>query len=321
MTRQAARREASVRAKELLVSAQRTGIEPDPRAGRLFRLAAVRLSNEPTDSEAHRAAAAEAAAALVGLALAEAEDDLRDLLTPDPNDHNVVWTVACYQIGDLTPSALRDFPDPVEAVAVVAACPDETHVAAELVASTSGGLRWTAVLRTNDHLAVQLPTPDTASDGSREHPGDLAAALRRWRERLTTWAEGGGRAVDHDAAAREALRAPMPLGRSPWSFDASVPSELEALEQSISSRLSRLESSMVALVAGVEAANAAAARRDETIRQLEAELLASRAASSHPHVVRDELDALAACVADALQRLDEITNSLNSTSNGPASDA
>src|SRR4029078_10589509 len=146
------------RAKELLISAQRTGIEPDAHAGRLFRLAGIRLNAEPPDSEGHRAAAADAGAALVGLALAEADDELRDLLTPDPNDHNVVWTVACYQIGDLTPSALRDFPDPVEAVAVVAACPDETHVAAELVASTAGGLRWTAVLRTNDHLSVQLPT-------------------------------------------------------------------------------------------------------------------------------------------------------------------
>src|SRR6476469_2228819 len=173
MTRKRRGRRHRVRANELLVSAQRTGIDPDARAGRLFRLAAVRLTNEPTDSEAHRAAAEDAGAALVALALSEADGELRDLVTPDPNDHNVVWTVACYQIGDLTPSALRDFPDPVEAVAVVAACPDETHVAAELVASTAGGLRWTAVLRTNDHLAVQLPTPDTASDGSREHPGDL----------------------------------------------------------------------------------------------------------------------------------------------------
>src|SRR4051795_8863149 len=108
-------------------------------------------------------------------------------------------------------------------MATVAACPDESHVAAELVASTAGGLRWTAVLRTNDHLAVQLPTPDTASDGSREHPGDLAAALRRWSERLTTWAEGGGRATNDDGrkeTRRTAAPAVVPIGRRTWTFDA-----------------------------------------------------------------------------------------------------
>ena len=39
---------------------------------------------------------------------------LRSLLTPDPVNDNVTWTVACYQVGDLTPSAVRDFPEPAE---------------------------------------------------------------------------------------------------------------------------------------------------------------------------------------------------------------
>ena len=321
-----------MRAQELLISAQRTGIEPDARAGRLFRLAAVRLTNEPSDSEAHRAAAADAGAALVGLALAEADDELRDLLTPDPADHNVVWTVACYQIGDLTPSALRDFPDPVEAVATVAACPDDTHVAAELVASTAGGLRWTAVLRTNDHLAVQLPTPDTASDGSREHPGDLAAALRRWRERLTDWADDGTNHGDADGAsngrgsksgAAEPLAvAPTPGARGPVGLSSGLDDrlnrlerhlaglvgrdDLDAVDHSISSRLGRLEASVAALAAGIEASNAAAARRDETIRQLEAELVAARTVSGPQTQMREQLDAL----QGAVNHLNEITGKL-----------
>jgi hypothetical protein len=294
----------------------------------------VRLTDEPSDSEAHRAAAADAGAALVGLALAEAEDELRDLLTPDPIDHNVVWTVACYQIGDLTPSALRDFPDAVEAVAMVAACPDEMHVAAELVASTDGGLRWTAVLRTNDHLAVQLPTPDTASDGSREHPGDLAAALRRWRERLTGWAEGGAdrRDVDRASKAREPASgtatalplavAPMPVARGPMGLSGGLDDrldrlerrfaglvgrqDLDAVDQSISSRLGRLESSVAALAAGIEAANAAAARRDETVRQLEAELVASRTDSGRQAQMLEQLDAL----QDTIDRLEAMASNL-----------
>jgi hypothetical protein len=355
-----------------LISAQRTGIEADPRAGRLFRLAAVRLSTEPADSEGQRAAATEAAAALVGLTLAEAEDELRELLTPDPADHNVVWTVACYQIGDLTPSALRDFPDPVEAMATVAACPDETHVAAELVASTSGGLRWTAVLRTNDHLAVQLPTPETSADGSRERPGDLAAALRRWRERLAAWSENGGDATDDERALRpqviEASEAPpssgSTSGRSPMVLNSSAPSlnddrfsalerrmagievavntlsttinvstnatmsreigmgstldrrDLEAVEQSIGSRLARLESVLASITAGLEAANTAAARRDESVRQLELELVTARSSNSSI-LARQDLEvlqgiidlrfrALAACFNEALARFEDV---------------
>jgi TolA-binding protein len=246
-----------------------------------------------------------------------------------------VWTVACYQIGDLTPSALRDFPDPVEAVAMVAACPDDTHVAAELVASTAEGLRWTAVLRTNDHLAVQLPTPDSASDGSREHPGDLAAALRRWRERLSAWAEGGANGVDGDRAmaSREpggsaaATALPLDVARTPGArgpmglsgglddrldrLERRVAElvgrrDLDAIDQSISSRLGRLESSVAALSAGIEAANAAAARRDETVRQLEAELVASRADNDRRTQIREELDAL----QGTIDRLSEIARKL-----------
>src|SRR3954454_20048840 len=149
---------SAVISKELQTSARRIGIEADARAARPFRLAAVRLSDEQPDTDAYRAASSEAANHLVGLALADAGDDLRRLLTPDPAEVNVIWTVACYQIGDLTPSAIRDFPDPIDAVATMAACPDEAHVAAELVASTAGGLRWTAMLRTNDLLSFQLPS-------------------------------------------------------------------------------------------------------------------------------------------------------------------
>jgi hypothetical protein len=312
-----------VRAQELMISAQRTGIEPDAGAGRLFRLAALRLTDEPADSEAHRVAAADAGAALVALALAEAEDELRRLLTPDPADHNVVWTVACYQIGDLTPSALRDFSDPVEAVATVAACPDETHVAAELVASTAGGLRWTAVSRTNDHLAVQLPTPETASDGSREHPGDLAEALRRWRERLGAWGDSGGRAAPEQRGSSSptawsgaAMALPTALASASVERGSAVAEatsadlderlnalerrlaglvgrqDLDAVDQSISSRLGRLESSVAVLAAGIEAANVAAARRDETVLQLEAELVAARCEISRPTLLREQLEAL-----------------------------
>src|SRR5262249_38734952 len=114
--------------------------------------------------------------------------------------------------------------------------------------------------------------------------------------------------------------APLPSVHRAQSTQ-SLREDLEAIDHSISSRLSRLETSMIALVAGVEAANAAAARRDETIRQLEAELVASRPSGGRPPLVRQDLDALTACIGDTLQHLDEIAIRLDSTLNGPASDA
>jgi hypothetical protein len=247
---------------ELQASAQRIGVEADPRAARPFRLAAVRLSDEQHDSDAYRAAATEAASLLVGLALADASDDLRRLLTPDPAATEVIWTVACYQIGDLTPSAIRDFPDPVDAVATVAACTEEAHVAAELVASTAQGLRWTAVLRTNDLLSFQLPSADTASDASRERPGDLSAALKRWRERLVDWSAHAGHERDTEAVgfaqldAVEATLMPSPQSLPSVMSSAVTPSvtsvafneRFSSLEQ----RLSGLEASIGGLASVLE---------------------------------------------------------------------
>jgi hypothetical protein len=236
-----------VNAKELQASAVRIGVEADPRAARPFRLAAVRLSDEPPDSDAHRAAATEAASLLVGLALADASDDLRRLLTPDPAATEVIWTVACYQIGDLTPSAIRDFPDPVDAIATVAACSEESHVAAELVASTAQGLRWTAVLRTNDLLSFQLPSADTASDASRERPGDLSAALKRWRERLADWSAHAGHERDTQSvgfAQLDAIETTI-LSSSPTlpsvMSSTIVPSAPSATSVAFNERFSSLE--------------------------------------------------------------------------------
>jgi hypothetical protein len=278
--------------KELQASAQRTGIEADPRAARPFRLAAVRLSDEPHDTEAFRAASAEAANHLVGLALAEAGDDLRRLLTPDPAEVNVIWTVACYQIGDLTPSAIRDFPDPVDAVATVAACPDEAHVAAELVASTAHGLRWTAMLRTNDLLSFQLPSSDTASDASRERPGDLSAALKRWRERLVDWSAHSGHERDTGTdtvgfaqlGAIDVTSGPVEVSPATWATPSpqvapamsTAMSPMPVMSPSaqtavlaLNERFSSLESTIANLATGLEAFATAAQRREERTAALE----------------------------------------------------
>jgi hypothetical protein len=165
-------------------------IEADSTAGPRFRTAAAQLEGVDLGPEARLPAAAEAARLLVGLALSGASDELGELLVPDPAVSDNSWTVACYEIGGLTPVAIREFDDPVEAVVTVAACTDE-HVAAELVASNEQGLRWTALWRTDDHVSFQLPSTETAQAGDDAEEGecsaDLLDALQRWRVRLAEW--------------------------------------------------------------------------------------------------------------------------------------
>jgi hypothetical protein len=148
----------------------------------------VALTADEADSEAARRHSAEAGAALI--AVAEAEDSkLGQFLRPDPADpRSVTWTVTCYQIGDLSPSALRDFSDGFAAVQTLARCPDATHVAAELIASTPAGLHWTAMVRTGELVRFQLPGPATASDSGTPGQHNLAAAQRRWAEQSVRWA-------------------------------------------------------------------------------------------------------------------------------------
>jgi hypothetical protein len=155
-----------------------------------FRRTVAALADLPADSAEGRVTAANAAVALVHLALNNDSAELTSLLSPDPATSEVVWTVACYQIGGLIPSDVRDFVDPAEAIAVLVACPEEDHVAAELVASTPDGLRWTALSRTNDLVIFNLPDAVTATDASHEHPTELSRALALWRSRLAAWANG-----------------------------------------------------------------------------------------------------------------------------------
>jgi hypothetical protein len=151
-----------------------------------FRRAATALLDDGPDSENARQFSTEAAAALV--AAAEAGDPgLGQILRPDPDDTGpVTWTVACYQIGDLSPTTLTDFADANEAVRSVAHCPEIAHVAAELLASTASGLRWTVLVRTGDLLSFQL---FTAGGGGHDLSGALQeAAERRWVAQLPRWA-------------------------------------------------------------------------------------------------------------------------------------
>lgn len=154
---------------------------------RRVHAAAIALATALDDEERERAAL-EAGTAIRDLAADGRADDLRSVLTPEPSNANVTWTICCYQVGDLAPSGMHDFADPVAALQVLVDCPDASHIAGELIASTRNGLCWTALTRTNDRLRFQLPGPSTLHD---THDGQAGvAALGSWDEQLSEWLGG-----------------------------------------------------------------------------------------------------------------------------------
>lgn len=150
--------------------------------------AAVALGRPGSDAEQVRTLGHRAATALVRLAELGTATVLAETLRPDPDESEVTWTVACYQIGDLVPCALRDFGDPVQAVRALETCPEASHVAAELLASTASGLRWSALVRTGKQVVYQAPTPESASCAATTSPDTLRGALDAWSDRLARWA-------------------------------------------------------------------------------------------------------------------------------------
>jgi hypothetical protein len=170
-----------------------------------FRRAASALAagDGEVSGDHSRRHAADAAGALVALASVGDGDTLETVLRPDPAEGGVAWTVCCYQIGDLSPSALRDFGDAAAAVRILGGCGDTTHVAAELLASTSTGLTWTAMTRLGDETAFQLLDATTGRDPSAKSgrewespsrgsetsgPTAVESARRRWEQLLAGWA-------------------------------------------------------------------------------------------------------------------------------------
>ncbi|MCU4186038.1 hypothetical protein K6U06_16840 [Acidiferrimicrobium sp. IK] len=199
-----------------------------------FREAVVALAASIPDSDDARHHAADAGRRLVVLGDAGDADALRLLLRPDPSVPAVAWTVACYQIGDLTPSALRDFADPVEAVTTLVHCGEASHLAAELVASTDDGLRWTSVIRTGDLLRFQLLGSATCvadAQGTR-----LAAAEREWEAQLLRWAVGDEPAPE-DVPGLPAVA----VAASGEAQAAPAPNVLEALVEQVLSTLRTAE--------------------------------------------------------------------------------
>jgi hypothetical protein len=291
-------------------------IEADPTAGPRFRAAAAQLEGVDLGPEARLPAAAEAAHLLVGLALSGASNELGELLVPDPAVSANRWTVACYEIGGLTPVAIREFDDPVEAVVTVAACADDDHVAAELVASNEQGLRWTALWRTDNHVSFQLPSTDTAEAGEEAEEGacseDLLDALHRWQVRLAEWSGRDATTAPTEPALPMQLRFPgfpVPAARAtptrtggqsaihlPPSRAAAA--QLHALEH----RLSGIESTLQSFSSELRAFALDAERRHDMTSAAVEDAIDLRF-QVLSRVVQAGLDRLGSQITDELQQV------------------
>ena len=260
---------------DVMLAAERTGVAADAQADRKFQAAALELASQPANSDGHRAAARRAAQELVALALAGSEGALATLLSPDPAALEVTWTVACYQIGDLTPSALRDFSTATEAVTLLAACPEPAHVAAELLASTGTGLRWAALTRLNDQLSFQLPDERTASNASQHGTVgtdlELAEALERWSDQLYGWV-----GLDEPEVMTGGAGRPAETERATELRFAAVGERIRQAEEALANAIAGSEARTADRVAGIEerTARKVALLQDAVEQQLH--LLATR---------------------------------------------
>ncbi|HET9690101.1 MAG TPA: hypothetical protein VFP61_03040 [Acidimicrobiales bacterium] len=223
-----------------------------------FRLAAAIAAAVGPESDEGRKAAGDAGAHLLALAASGDARSLGEVLRPDPERPADTFTIACYQIGDLSPSALRDFVDPVEALSLLGRCADPSHVAAELVVSNDDGLRWTAATRTGEQVRFQLPPTGSADPG---HP----AASARWDDRLVSWAAdpeqepaapptaratGGVDALVVDAGLTGAVVGPIAREGQPGGLQVQVVSAPDPRVEELLARIARLEAQLATGVAG-----------------------------------------------------------------------
>lgn len=231
----------------------------------LFRRSTVAAARkDPTDPDG-RADLRQCAMALLQLATLGEEDLLASHLRPDPAKTACTWTVACYQIGDLSPTSLRDFPDAVEAVLHVADCETRSHVAAELIAATGDGLRWTALVRSGAEVRFQLFSGSTATADTSELVSD---ASRNWDGEIRRWeADPALDLVVPVEAAPSAPSAAQADGIVAVSQILDVVRRIEermSTDDSLSRRITELEAAQRAASAEVQALRAELIRITES---------------------------------------------------------
>ena len=158
-----------------------------------FRRVAVAMALNGGSNEGSRADARDCATSLLALAGGGHEELLASTLRADPAAPEATWTVACYQIGDLSPSSLRDYAEAAPAVLALSRCETASHVAAELIVTNGDGVRWTAMIRSGSDVTYQ---PLAAATASAVTPAGLRAVRHRWEDRLLMWASDPAEGLD-----------------------------------------------------------------------------------------------------------------------------
>jgi hypothetical protein len=202
-------------------------VEADP-VDLLHQLGGVAVAMTP---EARARAAAELADRLVLRAESDDVAALSALLRGNPRREATVWRALQFRLGDVSPSSDAPHDNPCAAVLAVARATDGSHVASELVAVDADGSAWTALVRTDDELVVQVPSPRTLV-GPVSAPDAVGPLLLAWREAL-----GGLRIEDTkpeepeerpEVEPAEAVTEPGPLDEDAISAFASRLTAVEA---------------------------------------------------------------------------------------------
>lgn len=121
-----------------------------------------------------------AGAAVAALARLGAVGALAHLLRPDRATDASASTVVCYEVGSITPVAVRELADLHDGVLELLDCGEPRHAAAELVLSTAEGLQWVALSRADNRVAFHLPTTDNVTGNS----DDVLVAVGAWSRSL-----------------------------------------------------------------------------------------------------------------------------------------
>jgi hypothetical protein len=207
--------------------------------------------------------ATECARALIGLAAAGHESAVAAILRADPHGGECTWTLACYQIGDLSPSALRDFSEASPALVALAGCETPSHVAAELIVTNDDGVRWTALVRSGYEVIYQ---PLGKSNATASTDSLMLGVRHRWEDQLLSWAS----CVDKGLDPAPPIQANPPASREAagelLSIGTTMGQVLEAVRK-IEQRLPDSGAGLAAAQAGE--VTALSARLDEVIRQTE----------------------------------------------------
>jgi hypothetical protein len=206
-----------------------TDVEADP-VDLLHQLGGVAVAATP---EARARAAAELADRLVLRAESDDVAALSALLRGNPRREATVWRALQFRLGDVSPSSNAPHDNPCTAVLAVARAADGSHVASELIAVDADGSAWTALVRTDDELVVQVPSPRTLV-GPVSAPDAVGPLLLAWREALgglrveDAMAEGTDEPAEIEPAV--AVTEPAPPDEDAAGLPADLAARLTALE-------------------------------------------------------------------------------------------